>query len=35
VEVDAYLDKKFKGVVTEMASSAANTTSITGQEVFN
>ena len=34
VEVDAYLDKKFKGVVTEMASSAANTTSITGQEVL-
>ncbi len=25
IEVDAYLDKKFKGVVTEMASSAANT----------
>jgi len=34
VEVDAYLDKKFKGVVTEMASSAANTTSVTGQEVL-
>jgi len=25
IEVDAYLDKKFTGVVTEMASSAANT----------
>jgi HlyD family secretion protein len=25
IEVDAYLDKKFKGIVTEMASSAANT----------
>jgi HlyD family secretion protein len=25
IEVDAYLDKKFKGVVTEMASSASNT----------
>jgi len=34
VDVDAYLDKKFKGIVTEMASSAANTTSITGQEVL-
>ena len=34
VEVDAYLDKKFKGVVTEMASSAANTTGVGGQEVL-
>lgn len=25
IEVDAYLNKKFKGIVTEMASSAANT----------
>ncbi|MEO6132578.1 MAG: efflux RND transporter periplasmic adaptor subunit [Saprospiraceae bacterium] len=25
IEVDAYLDKKFKGIVTEMASSASNT----------
>lgn len=32
IEVDAYLDKKFKGVVTEMASSAANTTNALGQE---
>src|SRR4030095_11250412 len=31
IEVDAYLDKKFKGVVTEMASSASNTG--TGQQV--
>ncbi len=31
IEVDAYLDKKFKGVVTEMGSSAANTTGL--QEV--
>jgi len=30
IEVDAYLDKKFKGIVTEMASSASNTG--TGQE---
>jgi len=34
VEVDAYLDKKFKGVVTEMASSASNTTGLDGQEVL-
>ncbi len=34
VEVDAYLNKKFKGIVTEMASSAANTTSVTGQEIL-
>jgi len=34
VEVDAYLDKKFKGVVTEVASSAANTTNAVGQEVL-
>ncbi len=34
VEVDAYLDKKFKGVVTEMASSASNTTNAVGQEVL-
>jgi HlyD family secretion protein len=34
VEVDAYLDKKFKGIVTEMASSAANTTGVGGQEVL-
>ena len=35
IEVDAYLEKKFKGVVTEMASSAANTTSsLTGEEVL-
>jgi HlyD family secretion protein len=34
VEVDAYLDKKFKGIVTEMASSASNTTGLTGQEVL-
>jgi len=31
IEVDAYLDKKFKGVVTEMASSASNTGA--GQQV--
>ena len=30
IEVDAYLDRKFKGVVTEIANSAANTSS-TGQ----
>jgi HlyD family secretion protein len=30
IEVDAYLDKKFKGVVTEMASSAANATGTQG-----
>lgn len=32
IEVDAYLDKKFKGVVTEVASSAANTSNALGQE---
>jgi HlyD family secretion protein len=32
IEVDAYLDKKFKGVVTEIANSAANTG--TGQVVL-
>ncbi len=31
IEVDAYLDKKFKGVVTEIASSAANAASQTIQ----
>ncbi len=30
IEVDAYLDKKFKGIVTEMASSAANTSGTQG-----
>jgi HlyD family secretion protein len=30
IEVDAYLDKKFKGYVTEIANSASNTTSGTG-----
>jgi HlyD family secretion protein len=32
IEVDAYLDKKFQGVVTEVASSAANTSNALGQE---
>ncbi|MDQ3016577.1 MAG: efflux RND transporter periplasmic adaptor subunit, partial [Bacteroidota bacterium] len=31
IDVDAYLDKKFKGIVTEMASSASNTNGL--QEV--
>ena len=40
IEVDAYLDKKFKGIVTEMASSAANTgtgqaTQLTSDQVTN
>lgn len=38
IEVDAYLDKEFKGVVTEMASSAANTgltQSLTSDQVTN
>lgn len=34
IEVDAYLDKKFKGVVTEIANSA-NTTGITADQVTN
>lgn len=38
IEVDAYLDKKFKGVVTEMANSAANTgatQALTSDQVTN
>ena len=40
IEVDAYLNKKFKGIVTEMASSAANTgtgqiTQLTSDQVTN
>lgn len=40
IEVDAYLDKKFKGIVTEMASSASNTGSgmeaqLTSDQVTN
>lgn len=38
IEVDAYLDVKFKGVVTEMASSAANTgvtQALTSDQVTN
>ena len=38
IEVDAYLDKKFKGIVTEMASSAANTgttQALTSDQVTN
>ena len=38
IEVDAYLDKKFKGIVTEMASSAANTgtaAALTSDQVTN
>lgn len=31
IEVDAYYEKKFKGIVTEMASSAANTVSLSGE----
>ena len=34
VEVDAYLDRKFKGVVTEIANSA-NTTGVTAEQVTN
>jgi HlyD family secretion protein len=30
IEVDAYLDKKFKGIVTQIANSASNISSITG-----
>ena len=33
IEVDAYLDKKFKGIVTEMGSSAANTGTIQGAQL--
>lgn len=38
IEVDAYLDEKFKGVVTEMASSASNTgttQALTSDQVTN
>lgn len=34
IEVDAYLDRKFKGVVTEIANSA-NTTGVTAEQVTN
>lgn len=34
IEVDAYMDKRFKGVVTEIANSA-NTTGITADQVTN
>jgi HlyD family secretion protein len=34
IEVDAYLDRKFKGVVTEIANSA-NTTGVTADQVTN
>ena len=34
IEVDAYLDRKFKGVVTEIATSA-NTTGVTADQVTN
>lgn len=35
VEVDAYVDKVFTGFVTEIANSAANTTSATGTQSLN
>lgn len=35
VEVDAYVDKVFTGFVTEIANSAANTTSATGAQTLN
>lgn len=35
IEVDAYVDKVFKGNVTEIANSAANTTSATGAVALN
>lgn len=35
IEVDAYIDTKFKGNVTEIANSAANTTSATGAVALN
>lgn len=34
IEVDAYMDRKFKGVVTEIANSA-NTTGVTAEQVTN
>ncbi len=34
IEVDAYIDRKFKGVVTEIANSA-NTTGVTAEQVTN
>lgn len=35
IEVDAYVDKIFKGNVTEIANSAANATSVTGSVALN
>jgi len=35
VEVDAYVDKIFKGEISEIANSAANTTSVTGTASLN
>jgi len=35
VEVDAYLDRKFKGVVSEIANSASNQGSLTSDQVTN
>ena len=34
IEVDAYMDRKFKGIVTEIANSA-NTTGVTAEQVTN
>jgi HlyD family secretion protein len=34
IEVDAYLDRKFKGIVTEIANTA-NTTGVTAEQVTN
>jgi HlyD family secretion protein len=34
IDVDAYLDRKFKGIVTEIANSA-NTTGVTAEQVTN
>lgn len=34
IEVDAYIDRKFKGIVTEIANSA-NTTGVTAEQVTN
>lgn len=35
IEVDAYPKRKFKGIVTEIASSASSTTSLTNDQVSN
>lgn len=35
IEVDAYIDRKFKGIVTQIASSAKTGTQLTGDQITN